>query len=469
MADIIPSNPDAVSESLAQFASGLTTYLDYLGVPSEAVLVEQSERRKVINNLPDVVALLNDEQKQSAMYLSKFVAACGIGLFDAALNYLWDETVRSIRDKVTRFDLDYFFSTVVTDPARRSKLRTPEDLAKIEDWELIKGSMEAGIITDIGYRHLDYIRSMRNHASAAHPNQNDLSGLQLVSWLETCVKEVLAKDPVGPALEVRRLLKNIRENTFSSSDTPAIIEAIKLLPDELLISLSRAIAGMYGDPSLDAHVRNNIKLIAAGLWGAAPDDAKYEAGLKQATLAANGDVARAKLIREFLDLVDGLSFLPAETLAVEIGTAVDSLYSAHQGWSNFSREVAPARALSRLIPANGAVPHSVEAKYVKVLTLCRIGNGYGVSNAAVPFYDELISKWQDRHIRIFTRLPYDREFLSRLQSTSCGQEYAALATRIKTQAVNTEINRGLDKIISFPPNAMGRLGTDSEYQRIVKR
>jgi hypothetical protein len=39
---------------------------------------------------------------------------------------------------------------------------------------------------------------MRSHASAAHPDQVDLTGLQLANWLETCIRRVitLPQDPI---------------------------------------------------------------------------------------------------------------------------------------------------------------------------------------------------------------------------------------------------------------------------------
>ncbi|WP_218103893.1 hypothetical protein [Paenibacillus hemerocallicola] len=140
--------------------------------------------------------------QQYAMYISKFVAACSAGLFDAALNMLWNETVVNLREKVKRFDMDYFLDSVITDSKRRAAFRSEDDLAKLEEWELVKGCRDTGIITDIGFKHLDYIRDKRNHASAAHPNHNDLSGLQLVSWLETCIKEVLVKEPKGAVVQI---------------------------------------------------------------------------------------------------------------------------------------------------------------------------------------------------------------------------------------------------------------------------
>ena len=103
------------------------------------------------------------------MYVSKFVSSAAAGLFDAALNYLWNETIRNLRGKVFKFDLKYFYDSIISDPARRSKFKSEEDLVHIEDWELIKGCKTTGIITEIGYRHLDYIRDMRKLGQRSSP------------------------------------------------------------------------------------------------------------------------------------------------------------------------------------------------------------------------------------------------------------------------------------------------------------
>lgn len=178
---IVVTSQGQVSTGVDQFTNGLVTYLGELGLPTEQVLVPVGERTKVINNLPEVINLVDADQRIHSIYLSKFIAACGAGLFDAALNFIWDETVLNLRQKVARFDIEYFYDSVVTDETRRRKLRGEEDLVKLDEWELVRGCHLTGILSDIGYKHLDYIRDMRNWASAAHPNQNDLTGFQLIS------------------------------------------------------------------------------------------------------------------------------------------------------------------------------------------------------------------------------------------------------------------------------------------------
>lgn len=167
----------------------ITTYLEQVNLPTQGVLVPVTERNKVINHFQDILEEnIPTEIRRENLYLSKFISACGVGLFDAALNYLWNETIVSLRKKVVNFDLEYFLESVINDVERRKKFKSPEDLNKMEDWELIKGCQSTGILSDLGYKHLDYIRDMRNWVGASHPNQNQLTGLQLLSWLETCIK-----------------------------------------------------------------------------------------------------------------------------------------------------------------------------------------------------------------------------------------------------------------------------------------
>ncbi len=465
---IQPYNPGELSNNLEQLSTGLSQYLDYLGLPAESVLVGIGERRKVINNMQYIVPDLTESQRKSAMYISKFAAACVVGLFDAALNYLWDETIRNLRAKIVQFDLDYFYDTAITDPNQRSKFKDEHDLEKLDDWVLVRGGRETGIISELGYRHLDYVRDMRNHASAAHPNQNELTGLQLASWLETCIKEVIGKEPEGSAIEVKKLLRSLREENLSSNDVPPIAAAVVRLPEDLAHSLLRTNFGMYTDPKLDAVVRNNIRLIASEVWQVCSEEAKHETGLKQASFSVNGEVSRAKLAREFLTRVNGLAYLPPDTIAVEITAALDALLTAHNGWDNFHNEPAHVQILKSFIPPSGNVPDSVARKYVKVLTMCRIGNGYGVSNAAESVYEDLISRWQDVHMALFVHLTHDSEITSRLQMSSCNSNYRKLAKRLIDQATNPNVKLALEFISNFSQSKLEQIRHDSRFQTILK-
>lgn len=466
-ADLVIRASTEIATTVDTFSEGLTAYLKAHGLPSESLLVAVPERRKVFNNLPSIVADLSDEYRSKALYISKFAAACAAGLFDAALNYLWDETVSNLRRKIARFDLEYFFDSVVTDPKRRSQLKTEDDLVKLEDWELAKGCFDTGLITTIGYKHLSYIRDMRNFASAAHPNQNELTGLQIVSWLETCIREVLSKEPAGAVITVRKLLNSLRTETLTASDVPPIANSLEDVTDDLARSLLRTIFGMYTDATVAASVRNNILLIAPAVWTVSADEARYEVGLKYASFSANAEVQRKTLAHAFLQGVDGLAYLPEDSRALQIEECLDNLWTAHSGFDNFYNEPPHAKALTALVPPSGEIPRSVATKYVKVLLMGRIGNGYGVSWAAEPIYDDLISRFQQLQINAFLALlADDLDVVSRLQLATCSECARMIAKQIVPHTANPATKQALEHVVSFPSN-LSKLSTDSTYRRLL--
>ena len=106
-------------------------------MPAENILVPIEERKRVIKNLNDVITQLTPEDTSNAVYLSKFLAAAASGLFDAALNYLWDETVLQLRKRVVNYDIEYFYDIAVKSPDKRQRLSGVEDLLKIDDSELM--------------------------------------------------------------------------------------------------------------------------------------------------------------------------------------------------------------------------------------------------------------------------------------------------------------------------------------------
>lgn len=464
---IVVTPQGQVVTSVDEFTTRLTTYLGELGLPNDQVLVSVPERSRVISNLPEVITLISPEQRSTSIYISKFIAACGAGLFDAALNFVWDETVLNLRKKVAQFDLEYFYDSVITDENRRQKLRDENDLVRLDEWELVRGCHMTGILSDIGYKHLDYIRNMRNWASAAHPNQNSLTGLQLVSWLETCIKEVIGKDPEGPVIEIKRFLGSIRNNTLNEADAQHINAGIEHLPSDLGTSLLRTLFGMYTSQDAPAQLKTNIRYVYQKAWDIAPDDTKHELGFKYATFASNGEIIRKDAANEFLTAVGGLAYLPQDTLVVELSEKINNLHSAHISFNNFHNEPPHARVLDSYVSSTGTVPDSVRGKYVKTVVMARIGNRHGVSRMAISYYDNMLSKYGEPEIKEFIYLLSDREFASRVSLLSCRNEFVALASCFLKRTTNQITQQALTAIGAATPEQLPKLGKDTRYRQLL--
>jgi hypothetical protein len=323
------------------------------------------------------------------------------------------------------------------------------------------------MLTDIGYRHLDYIREMRNWASAAHPNHAELTGLQLVAWFQTCLKEVITKEPEGEVLAVGRLLTNLRQQAIDVGDVAAIGASIGNLPEPLAAALLRSVVGLYCDPRQEVRVRDNIKLIARQSWNAGTEAARGEVGLKHANYAANGDIDRKRLAHEFLDLVDGLAFLPKTDLALELQMVIGQLETAHDAWDNFHNEPPLARQLRKYVPKTGTIPSQVNQEYVRVLTRCRVGRAAGISRSAVPIYDELIDLFEDRQLHAFVRTLDAPELTTTLHDSGCATRFRAIVARLQPKAVGAPLRRVFASIAGASPPQLPVLSKDSTFRRFV--
>ena len=470
MSTQLPAIPNKeVDQNVARFHEELSEYLETLDLPSDNILVPMEGRYEVIHNLPSVVGRMTLEQRKDASYISKFTAAIATGLFDAALNYLWDETIRNLRDKVCRYDLQYFYDTAITNPKNREKYQTESDLQKIQDWDLIHGCQKIGLISELALKHLDFIRDMRNFASAAHPNQNQLTGLQLIQWMDTCIREVLAKEPLEPAIKVQRLLRNLRKQELDRESAKPINQAIASFDSYFLSPLLLRIFGMFVDPDLSAQARGNIRLIQKTIWQGSNKATRYEIGLKYSYFRVHGEIDHAHFAREFLERVEGLDYLPKSELEIEISDALDALFFAHNGWDNFHNEPSPARELAKLVPKSGTVPDGIRTRYIEVLTICKLTNGRGVSWGAEPIYNRLIRIWQDKEILEFLSILSNADIKSRLQFSLCSEKLLEIASILSDRTSNPLALEGLNFIEKQEPKAAGRAVLDSGFRRIIKR
>lgn len=382
----------SIEVGVQRFEQVLSLAMKEFGLPAEGVLVAFEQRLRVLNNFRDAMGPLDPAQRARSMYLSKFMAAVGAGLFDAALNYLWDETISELRRRVAGYDLAYFFDIAVKDPERRKKLESDEDLAKVNDVDLIRAANDIELISDVGYKQLDLIRYMRNFASAAHPNQNEIGALQLLGWLETCITQVITLPETQVVAEIKRLLTNVKSHKFTTQRADEVSEFFDGLHQAQSDNLAAGLFGVYCQRDTTEETRDNVRLLFPRLWRRVTETQRQQFGVKYGRHAANGDEREAGWARELLDAVDGSAYLPEATRVAELSAAIEDLLQAHRGWDNFYAEPSRARLLERTVGDRG-VPASVLESYVLALVEVFLTNGHGIASNAEPIYLQMIERF----------------------------------------------------------------------------
>jgi hypothetical protein len=465
VSDLVPSTN--YSSQINQFEDGVLAFIEQYGLPVSKVLVQVNERLRVFNNVESVMERIDLEQRQRSIYISKFIAAAAAGLFDAALNYLWDETIYELRRRVAQYDLAYFYDAAVgSSTEKRKKLNTEEDLVKIDDSSLIKGAYEIGLISDLGFSHLDRIRYMRNWASAAHPNQHQITGLQLIEMLETCVIEVITLPLSNVVTEIKQLLANIKTNKISESDAKQIAIFFANLPREKVNTLAEGFFGIYTQQDTNSQTRQNVRLLAPYLWGRLDEITRQQFGIKYSRFISINDQEKQELSREFLETVSGLSYIPDDIRAAEVQTAIENLLTAHRGGNNFYNEPPFARQLQRLVGEAGKVPIQVINEYIICLVEVFLTNGNGRAWNAEPTYISLLDQLDPSQALIAILSFTNLNISSRLQHTLCQTKFKELLEIMKNKVSMAAVKELLENIEKYR-GSLDKMKDDSDIKRKV--
>lgn len=456
---------------IGELNAQLQGYLMNVGLPVSDVVAPIAERKKVIAQLADALNILPHAERAKAHYLSRFTIAIAAGLFDGALNYLWDETVRALRRQVIAFDIQYFYSVAEKISSRYKALSKPEEIDQISEHDMLEGCRRIGLITDVNYQRLEHVNYMRNHASAAHPNDNEIDGFEMLGWLTVCLKHAITAEPDHSLISIKQLLQNIRTVTIPSGDFAVIGSDLAKQPQERIDDFLWTLFGIYTDDKSAQHARDNIEGISPAVWAAATEDRKYEIGARFGVLRKNGEVAKKDACQKFLEVVGGLAYKDEDSLAGELIEKLENLYRAHFGTNNFYNEYPHAKTLNESLPATGKIPRAARAMWVKIISICYIGNGHGyrqgVDEQALPYYQNYVNNFTEGEAVEFVKLFLEPEFNTPLTRAMPDKRARELAATLKAKHTNVHLQRALDLIISAPLKTLSGLFNTTEFKGVL--
>lgn len=470
---LIPAeqSPKEIETSIEALHKPLAKFLEHLNLPIENVLNPIEERRKVIWQLESVLEILPIDKRSNAYYLSKFTVAIGAGLFDGALNFLWYETIRSLRRLAVNYDLQYFFSIAETVSGRYRNLTKEEELEAISEFDLLEVCRRIGLISDINHKRLEHANYMRNHASAAHPNENNVNGAEMMSLLDNCLRYAIVAVPDHSVIQIKTLFNNIKSHTINIDDFELINEELSKQPNVRINDFTHSIFGLYCDPRQEQYTRFNIENIVPMVWNLSSEETKYRIGSKFGVYRKNGENERRNYAQRFLEIVNGLQFKDEDSLAAELIEKLQDLRSTHFSFNNFYDEYPHAKSIKDSLQSSG-IPQAAKRMFVRVICQCWIGNGLGyyegVDKRAISYYDQYISLFGTTEVIHFLELFQDPEFVTDFGKTVPDSRVRVLANKLKSVTKDAHLNNGLDLIINFPKKAIDKIASDTRYKSIMK-
>jgi hypothetical protein len=377
---------------------------------------------RLLNKIPSP---LRDER------MVRLCISVASGLFDSSINYAWNAAVSELRNKVRRFGID------VIPQILDQKSFDENKLVEMKDAELLQLCLSLNLISEDGYILLSQCREIRNNFSAAHPSIGNLDEDEVIIFLSRCAKHALSEDKNPVGVDIQGMITALKASKFSAQQKEAWIQRLDDTFEAQRELIFGMLHGMYCDPDVGQEARLNAIAICKNYTSKFSTKTKSELIDRHQDYKAKGDEKRIKASQEFFRELALLPLLTEGERHAVVSTACKKLLSVHNAYDNFYNEPPFAERLLS-ISEQGAIPTSAQAEFVEAVVTCAVGNPYGVSSAAIPFYKKMISSFTPKEVQTMLMLPEQKTVVANRvdNNPSCKKRYIGFLLDIDPSTVS---------------------------------
>ena len=407
----------------------LTQITGALGVPRD-VVARDDQIGHAWSQLPRLVRRIPPHLRDE-----RIVRACiavATGLFDAAINYIWNAAVLALREKVRDFGL-HVIPQILDD-----RSFDEASLVDLKDADLLELCHKLNLITGQAYHFLDQCRATRNSYSVAHPSDGTVDEDEVVYFISQCQKYALSNVQHARGVDTKALLGSLSAAKFSADQLNEWETRVRGTFDAQRQLIFGMLHGVYCDPDAGEVARVNALELCKRVQDELTPSAQSVLLDRHQDYRAKGDEKRHRASQQFFQRVGLMALLSEAEVHRLITSASKDLLRVHNGWSNFYNEPPFADRLVQLTRDIG-VPQSAQPAFVEAVITCAVGNPYGVSDGAVPSYRSLVSSFSPREISLMLDLPRSQKLVaSRMKHhAGCKANYRALVGLLDRSSVPT--------------------------------
>ncbi|RWY49314.1 hypothetical protein [Mucilaginibacter gilvus] len=360
---------------------------------------------KQTNNVSQIVNLgVQLSQKDQRQIIRSFED----GSYEMVATFIWTKAINSLRNQLSKMGIS-FIAEMLDRPDISEHTNVQQ---AISDFEAIRLAEELGVISGTAAFRLKQAMELVTHFNQPELEdspENELSDDETKTIIRTCVQSILIYDKVEAAINFKNFRNELEELTLNE-DSPIII---KLVQNPYFFQRTTIrILMLLVKTKLGAQLENalaNANLIIPQLWPNLKHPERYQVGRTYSELFSDGKSKAANGLRGVLLKVKGFDFVPEDLRSSSFIKVANDILSAHNGMNNFYNEPAPVNTLLRM----GSVIPSPAFQVCVTAVLCvRLGNSYGVSNAAQDGANAILKNiTTDRWIYFFNECIQSNEIL----------------------------------------------------------
>lgn len=351
--------------------------------------------------------------------------------FEVATTYVWTRTMALLKRQLATLGIEF-----IGEILQRSDIDEYSDaLIAVSDSEAISLARDLGMISAAQTMRFLHAQEVVAFFASLDNDPTSDSGEMMtqedaVSCLRVCVQGVLGQENVGVAEDFKAFRARLGSSTIDANGDE--INKLKSSPYffkrtgiSVVLSLLRTSKGAQFE-----HAARNAKLLIPALWIDLNDPERWQVGQNYAEEFNDGRKDVVKHLYDILTMVSGFDYVPENLRSTTFVKVANAIMIAHEGMNNFYNEPAPMRELASL---GSSIPGPAFAACMTATLCVKLGNFYGVSNAAQYAANEVLSRVSPDRWRFYLdeRLLNDRKVLYKLSDSKPRENWIALVAPIR--------------------------------------
>lgn len=418
------SLPNALEATLPQ----LDNIMQVFNLPRE-ILASNAEIAYAWGELPREIMRIPAELRDELIV--RMCVATSVGLFDGAINYIWNAVILTLKRKIKNFGLALISQTL-------NKKFDDDDLNNYMDSQLLDLCYKLELLSEDGYFFLNQCRDIRNNFSSAHPSIAKIDDRELINFISRCCKYGITNDYLLQGISVSDFLSSLKGRKFDDDELDVWTQKLtETFPAQrqLLIPM---LMGIYCDPDSTEITRLNALKISVAVNTCIDEKIKSAMIEQYNQYFVKGLADKCTAAKSLFEKLQMLNLLNSSEQHSIVKTACKNLLTAHLEFNNFYNEPPFAERLLE-ITSSLKTPDTVQQEYVYTVLMCYVGNPYGVSRAAITFYEEMIENFSPKEIGYMLKLSELKSLFSeKIKSNSkCRLRYLTALELIDRDSMNS--------------------------------
>lgn len=374
--------------------------------------------------------------------IARMCVAVSVGLFDGAINYIWNAVIITIRKKIRNFGFALISQTL-------GKKFEESDLNELKDSELLDLCYKIQLLSEEGYFFLNQCRDIRNNFSVAHPSVAEIDDRELINFISRCCKYGITDDYSVKGVKIADFIGAVKGRKLDEDELGVWSQRLSDTFQGQRQLLVRTLMGIYCDAESTEESRLNALRICL-LMKEHIDDSIQSFLIEQYNQyfvkGATDKCSAAKIFFEKLQMINLLSEPDKHSI---VKNACKNLVNAHLEYNNFYNEPPFAERLYE-ISQSMKIPDTAKREYVYAILMGYVGNPYGVSHGAVGYYEKMIRDFSPKEINCLLSLNESRSLFSdKISSYPCCRErYINALAMIENDSMDVQQIAKRDNIIS---------------------